>query len=357
MSNVENCIICENRLHSYNYLPLEDITVFDCHCCGCYKFARGMETQLKKMLIETKLNGTLSNWLLNNQDIVFDSNNIKNLRNLRRIDPHTRAINLFLYMTKFLTEINRSFPLELMHVLTLNFQQGRLDQYLEENDSDIVKYWKPKIFKMLPISNSTQFKEIDVLINDYLRNDKNFIKLESTIRQYFDPAISITPDGWAFLNDYNKGKHHDQAFIALKYETELLEYFRKWIIPAIKEAGYKAIIIGDKAHSNIIDDEMKIEIKRSKFIISDLTINSRGAYYEAGYAHGIGIPVIFTCEKSYFKKPPKPVKFNKIHFDTDHYPITLWEYGEIAGAKFKEKIKSHILSDEFIGKGNYHISS
>jgi nucleoside 2-deoxyribosyltransferase len=63
-------------------------------------------------------------------------------------------------------------------------------------------------------------------------------------------------------------------------------------------------------------------------IIADLTHDNNGAYWEAGYAEGLGKPVIYFCDKSKFDNPP-----TKPHFDTNHHTTVLWN---------KEKVEESI---------------
>jgi nucleoside 2-deoxyribosyltransferase len=60
------------------------------------------------------------------------------------------------------------------------------------------------------------------------------------------------------------------------------------------------------------------EIRMCRFLIADLTCGNQGAYWEAGYAEGLGKPVIYTCNKSYFDK-------EGTHFDTNHHQTVLWD--------------------------------
>ena len=50
----------------------------------------------------------------------------------------------------------------------------------------------------------------------------------------------------------------------------------------------------------MIDDRLRVEIQSARFLIADLTHENRGAFWEAGYAEGLGKPVIYTCEESVF---------------------------------------------------------
>ena len=42
------------------------------------------------------------------------------------------------------------------------------------------------------------------------------------------------------------------------------------------------------------------QIRKSKFLIADFTGQRGGVYYEAGFAYGLGLPVIWTCRKDWF---------------------------------------------------------
>src|SRR3546814_4652111 len=68
---------------------------------------------------------------------------------------------------------------------------------------------------------------------------------------------------------------------------------------------------------------MRSQIRDAAFVIVDLTHDNSGAYWEAGYAEGLGKPVIYICEKAKFDKA-------KTHFDTNHCTTVVWtrEKGE-----------------------------
>jgi len=69
-------------------------------------------------------------------------------------------------------------------------------------------------------------------------------------------------------------------------------------------------------------DRLRIEIRQARFLLADLTQANNGAYWEAGYAEGLGKPVIYLCEKSYFAKM-------STHFDTNHHLTILWDMSTI----------------------------
>jgi nucleoside 2-deoxyribosyltransferase len=59
------------------------------------------------------------------------------------------------------------------------------------------------------------------------------------------------------------------------------------------------------------------------FVLVDLTHDNSGAYWEAGYAEGLGKPVIYICEQSKFDAV-------KTHFDTNHCTTVMWKADEPA---------------------------
>lgn len=77
-----------------------------------------------------------------------------------------------------------------------------------------------------------------------------------------------------------------------------------------------------------------MELRRSRFTIAELTDDNSGAYWEAGYAEGLGRPVIYTCGKGFFDGPGT-------HFDTNHHQTIVWESGALddAAAQLKAMIR------------------
>jgi nucleoside 2-deoxyribosyltransferase len=78
-----------------------------------------------------------------------------------------------------------------------------------------------------------------------------------------------------------------------------------------------------------------VEIHSSEFLVADLTHDNPGAYWEAGYAEGLGKPVIYICEKEKFET-------TKTHFDTNHHLTIVWDKDALqkAGEDLKATIRA-----------------
>jgi hypothetical protein len=108
--------------------------------------------------------------------------------------------------------------------------------------------------------------------------------------------------------------------------------------PGIEDAGYKALRIDRHPHNNRIDDEIIVKIKESKFLVADFTARRGGVYFEAGFALGLGKPVIWTVREP---------ELRKIHFDTRQYCFIPWTCDNLP--KLREDLRLRI--EATIGKG------
>lgn len=130
----------------------------------------------------------------------------------------------------------------------------------------------------------------------------------------------LTFEGWDYYEQLKKGALNSRkAFMAMKFKNpELDKMFLDHFVPAVLKTGFDLITLNDSKRAGLIDDRLRVEIRTSRFLIADLTHDNGGAYWEAGFAEGLGKPVIYTCEKKKFDK-------EKTHFDTNHHLTVVWD--------------------------------
>jgi hypothetical protein len=113
-----------------------------------------------------------------------------------------------------------------------------------------------------------------------------------------------------------------RIFLALEFSGEANKIIDDIFKKTVREnTGYDLQTVADVEHNNLIDDQIIAEINRSVAIVSDFTDGNRGAYYEAGYAHGQGKELIFLCKKSILEGSEKD---RKPHFDVSHRNFIVW---------------------------------
>ena len=173
-----------------------------------------------------------------------------------------------------------------------------------------------KMWRAMAWSESSELREV-FFLTKYLE-EKSWIKKNSTA----DPEIRIhvSIDGYRHINDSIKTVDPAQAFVAIWFDDEMTNAYEEGIKKAVESAGYTPMRIDKKPDVNKIDDEIIAEIRRSRFLVADFTHGKDGArggvYFEAGFAYGLGLPVIYTCRKD---------KVFKLHFDTRQYYHIVWE--------------------------------
>ena len=147
--------------------------------------------------------------------------------------------------------------------------------------------------------------------------------LSGTFYQSGEMSIAPSAAGWSELfklNETISKADSSQAFIAMWFNPQTNDAFENGIYPAVQQSGYRPFRIDKKEHNNKIDDEIVAEIRRSRFLIADFTSEPEkargGVYYEAGFAHGLGLPVIWTCRED---------SMPYLHFDTRQYAHIIWK--------------------------------
>lgn len=131
--------------------------------------------------------------------------------------------------------------------------------------------------------------------------------------------VTLSFKGWHKFEELRRGiSTGKKAFMAMPFGKNNIDnivdnYFRI----AVRETGFKLTRLDDEPKAGLIDDRLRVEIKTSRFLIADLTYDNNGAYWEAGYAEGLGKPVIYTCAKEHFQKGT--------HFDTNHHLTVIWD--------------------------------
>jgi len=120
--------------------------------------------------------------------------------------------------------------------------------------------------------------------------------------------------------------------------SEMADLYENSIRPAVNDAGYHERRVDGEEYNDFIMDKVLGLIRLAPFVIADFTGNRGGVYLEAGFARGLGIPVIHTCNSDDFKKA---------HFDIQQINTIKWkESGDL-----REKLHHRIMAT--LGPGPY----
>ncbi len=170
---------------------------------------------------------------------------------------------------------------------------------------------------------------LDVLVGE------GYIHVLST--QFPEEGLLLNAKGYRRLSEIEKVGVTNNCFVAMWFDPEMDKIYDQAIKPAIEfvedggtEPKYRAILIKNEEHINDINDEIIAQIRRSRFMVCDLTGYRGGVYFEAGFGYGLGVDVIYTCREDWSKKEKfkdaegKPVE--KL-YDSKGVPIRIRKEG------------------------------
>lgn len=148
--------------------------------------------------------------------------------------------------------------------------------------------------------------------------------------QIYQNPFRITVDGWAAVREAVEAESTNKVFIASAFkwtDADDAERIQAWdaIKRACKSAGYDADVVGQN-HTGSITDEIIAAIRRSRFVIAELTYNNRGVYYEAGFARALGKPVFHVLREGHAgESQDDDREGRRIHFDIRQIQFRTWK--------------------------------
>lgn len=163
-------------------------------------------------------------------------------------------------------------------------------------------------------------------------------------------GATLTLAGWRLADDLKRSNSRSRlAFIAMKFgDAELDALLRDHFKPAVSATGFELRALNDEQPAGLIDDQMRVAIRRARFVLVDITHGNKGAYWEAGFAEGLGKPVIYLCREDVFNSADPLLK---PHFDTSHLVTISWKASEpeAAAAKLAACIRATLPDEAVMG--------
>jgi len=137
---------------------------------------------------------------------------------------------------------------------------------------------------------------------------------------------TLTWAGWKWYEELKRGRSDSNlAFMAMDFKHADVARAFAAFKEAVRQTGFNLRKLDDRPEAGLIDNRLRVELRRSRFVIADLTGGNSGAYWESGFGEGLGRPVIYTCEKGSFET-------QKTHFDTNHLQTVKWDTESLAPA-------------------------
>jgi hypothetical protein len=170
--------------------------------------------------------------------------------------------------------------------------------------------------------------------------EAGLLKVSSADRLGYRAALTI--EGWQRVDKLTLRRDPSRrAFVAMWFDPSLNPAYDA-VAKVLTAEGYVGPFrVDDAAHAELpegerhskIDDRILAEIRGSRFVIADFTGNRQAVYYEAGFADGLGIPVLWCCQAG--------AHFDALNFDTRQHEHIKWTEPADLASQLQAKIRRH----------------
>ena len=226
-------------------------------------------------------------------------------------------------------------------LLYLGKSTAHIGQGVEFCNSELLSWLFVDRYDVIPDPYSTKYLKHDQrddedcnfeakYMLDYLQRC-GYITWTTAIKDGADVHVTLTPEGYARIDALQKNTANGKnVLVAMKFGDDT-KALREAIRQGITEAEYVAIFIDEVQHNDFITPELLKYIRDSKFVVVDLTHQNNGAYFEEGYAMGLGKPVIQLCKKD-----------TQLHFDIAQKNTIIWSDESEIPERLVNRIKATI---------------
>lgn len=162
--------------------------------------------------------------------------------------------------------------------------------------------------------------ELKFMLQDVLSQELGWLRWCDAIGG--TQAYGLTAKGLLELEGA-QGVEAVTGFCAMWFDPKVRPFYEQAIAPAIRACGFEPLRLDYAEYNHSIDDEIIASIRRARFVVADLTGHRGGVYYEACFAHGLGLPVIFMLRED---------DQASVHFDVRQQNFILWRPDDLPGA-------------------------
>jgi hypothetical protein len=298
-----SCPVCESQFATVTSLgALDQNSRVSCPRCGNFAITFAAAEDLTSRRLQGKQRLAAAYWIRTNEGTLITTAQDSLLRTVSMPSVRERAMGLL----KAIAEKTSS-----------------LDELVSwGHDQQIDEWW------MGATASSSQ-QEVTYLAKEYLQNGLNCVQVVGQAIGHF-ANVKILPKGYELL-ELPENKDSVIGFCAMWFDNQVLPLWQQAIEPAIKEAGWQPLRVDSIEHSGKIDDKIFASIRQSRFVVADFTAHRGGVYFEAGYAQGLGLPVVWTCRAD---------SLGELHFDVRQYNCITWTNDNLN--EFRNRLKIRI---------------
>jgi len=142
------------------------------------------------------------------------------------------------------------------------------------------------------------------------------VATDVTAELYKEAIILIASGKYKVLRKrIEEEKKKKYTFFICPFGNEEVNHNYEYVIkPLVEKYQYIIQRVDEISHTNLITNEILNAISKSDFIVADLTDERPNCYYEIGFAHALGRPIIILAKEG-----------TSQHFDIAGYKWNYWK--------------------------------
>lgn len=334
---LDRCGICELPARNIHYDSQAQAHRLECSRCGLFAIGSYVAQDFRG---NPRQIANASSYIRQHQGVAISDEDVQWLKSLPTPTVADKCTNLLRGIASEYPTAGAEVPIPLNHLPDqLRFALADFHYPSEDTAFENVAF---NMFRWLGYAAAEDAGELTFLVDTVLVDELHYLIREDAA---WARLYKITGSGWRALVDFDsKGASSDVAFVGMSFDPVLTPVYRTAIQPAINLAGYKVERLDHTRHNEEIVHKILADIRRANFVVVDLTMQNHGAYFEAGYAMGLGRPVIRTVRKD---------ELANVHFDQKHYNCLRWMPDDLA--QFRSELQQWI--EATVGRGPVRQSS
>jgi nucleoside 2-deoxyribosyltransferase len=292
----------------------------NCVRCGRFRCDHYAVIALRKCSWTKQQLGAACGYIRRNEGLLLTAQEVESLASLRPPSPPEKAARILLEMGKQSPQPGTFLSIA-GAIAESAFQKLAAGSESEQILDGTLEPLEEYALELLAVASLSDGSELDWFLHKVL-DDRGLIysnRMFTHGNRGFK-AFAVSPSGWqelVRLQEANIGSRI--AFVAMSFQPQFTSLYDEAIKPGILAAGYEPERVDRAEHNNRIDDEIIARIKRSRFLVADFSLQRGGIYFEAGYALGLGLPVVWTANLD---------ALEEVHFDNRQYNFITWREGE-----------------------------
>jgi nucleoside 2-deoxyribosyltransferase len=265
MSEEKKCPICKEECNIRQEIDGSQKYNISCLICGDFKCSEQFYVEQSKSNLDFTIRGVLRERFINGLNTYLTNKSaIEDLLKTVSVPQNIRQ-----KIDKFLINSNAL--------------------YLKESPGQEIKCNKNLDYSLAYCKDSQDFS----FIIDAMSNQGYFSKRDEKSSFII---LQLNLKAWDRIEELKQiNKESKQGFIACWFSNP--DKPQATIFESINETGYNPMMIDDMSYPETILEKGLGEIKKSKFVVADLSGWRKSVIFEAGFAKGLGIDVIYVISK------------------------------------------------------------